>query len=135
MSGRRLVRALLVRLFPAYGKHRGATAVPAPEPAPGSRHRRRLPRHRSPYARDAAEGRLFVDTPRLVRPYILAPYVSPACHIGTHATCDKGTPEPEITSAPGVHWEVCACPCHEEDPGAFVGVGGQWGAWPLTAAG
>ncbi|MFJ9848737.1 hypothetical protein [Streptomyces sp. NPDC101150] len=134
MSGRWLVRAVCALLFPAYGRHRAA-AVTEPEPPPGPGHRRRLPRHKSPYARDAAGGGLFMDTPRLVRPYIPAPYVSPACHIGTHATCDKGTPETEITLVPGVRWEICSCRCHAEGAGAIVGAGTHWGGVPLTAAG
>ncbi|KPC65948.1 hypothetical protein ADL29_05770 [Streptomyces chattanoogensis] len=114
MTGR-LVRRVLTRLFPAGGRHRAAAPPqPAPDPAP---RRRRLPRHKSPYAQDAATGGPFLDTPlRPVRPYLPTPYVSPACHIGTHATCDKGAPEPEVISVPGVRWEACSCPCHARVP-------------------
>ncbi|KIZ19790.1 hypothetical protein [Streptomyces natalensis] len=107
---RRLVRAFLALLLPGYGRHR-APAVPQPAPAPPPR-RNRLPRHKSPYAHDAACGGLFMDTPRLVPSYVPAPYISPACHIGTHAACDKGAAEPEVVAAPGVRWEICCCACH-----------------------
>lgn len=58
-------------LFPARGKHRAALA-PVPAPAPTVRPRRPLPPHKSPYAREAAERRPFVehDKPRApLRPH------------------------------------------------------------------
>lgn len=57
-------------LFPARGKHRAALA-PVPAPAPTVRPRRPLPPHKSPYAREAAERRPFVDTTSPVCPYVL----------------------------------------------------------------
>lgn len=59
------------RLFPARGKHR-ATPAPVPTPAPSPRPCRPLPEHKSPYAREAAERRSFVDTLSPVRPYVLS---------------------------------------------------------------
>ncbi|ARF56784.1 hypothetical protein B1H19_23750 [Streptomyces gilvosporeus] len=129
MTGR-LVRAVLGWVFPTYGRHRAAAAPqPAPVPPPRRPHRR-LPRHKSPYAHDAASGGLFMDTRRLVRPYVPAPYISPACHIGTHAACDKGAAESEVVAAPGVRWEICCCACHvgggaagrHQPAGSFVSV-------------
>ncbi|MEU9113293.1 hypothetical protein AB0D04_16310 [Streptomyces sp. NPDC048483] len=67
----RLGRRLLALLLPAGGRHR-ATATPQPAPAPPlGHHRSRLPRHKSPYARDAAENRPLLDTRNSVRPYVL----------------------------------------------------------------
>ncbi|MFH8571816.1 hypothetical protein [Streptomyces sp. NPDC017993] len=67
----RLVR-LLAHLLPAYGKHRAA-AAPEPSPAPALRRPRApLPRHKSPYARDAVEDRPLMDTSSPVRPYLLS---------------------------------------------------------------
>ncbi len=40
-----------------------------------------------------------------------ATYLSPACHIGTHARCDKGTAAG--STVPGVRHEACVCRCHE----------------------
>lgn len=62
---------ILMLLFPARGKHR---STPASRPAhpPASRPRRSLPEHRSPYARESAERRTFVDTLNPVRPYVTA---------------------------------------------------------------
>lgn len=40
------------------------------------------------------------------------PYVSPACHVGTHTRCTKGSAGPEATAVPGVRREACACRCH-----------------------
>lgn len=64
---------LLALLFPARGKHRAAL-VPAPEPAPVSRawSCASLPEHKSPYAREVAEKRPFVDVLNPVRPYVAA---------------------------------------------------------------
>ncbi|MFI0154077.1 hypothetical protein [Streptomyces lydicus] len=122
-----LVR-LLALVLPVCGRHRDRGARQA---APVPRHRRhhsRLPRHRSPYARDAVAGGPFMDTRSPVRRYVPRPYISPACHIGTHAACDKGAPGPEVTTVPGVWREACACPCHEggapglhQPAGSFVG--------------
>lgn len=42
-----------------------------------------------------------------------APYVSPACHVGRHPRCTKGSPESGTAAAvPGVRRERCVCPCH-----------------------
>lgn len=43
-----------------------------------------------------------------------AAYVSPACHIGTHAKCDKGAAGSVVV--PGVRREACACRCHAVGP-------------------
>jgi hypothetical protein len=60
-------------LFPARGKHRAAPApVLEPALAPIARPRRPLPLHKSPYASEAAEKRLIMDTINPVRPYVLA---------------------------------------------------------------
>lgn len=66
----RCLARLLPLLFPARGRHR--TDDPAPEPAPAAspRPRRPLPVHKSPYAREAAEKRQFLDTISPVRPYV-----------------------------------------------------------------
>ncbi|MFD9880011.1 hypothetical protein ACFWZT_00915 [Streptomyces alboflavus] len=65
LIARLVARLLCLLLFPAERRHR--VAVP-PEPlrAPDSQ-----PEHKSPYAREAAEGRSFVDTINPVRPYVL----------------------------------------------------------------
>ncbi|MFE5562162.1 hypothetical protein [Streptomyces sp. NPDC056544] len=62
---------LVAVLLPARGKHR-STFAPNPAPAPFSRPRRSLPDHKSPYAREAAQGQVFVDTINPVRPYVTA---------------------------------------------------------------
>ncbi|MFD8610540.1 hypothetical protein [Streptomyces sp. NPDC059631] len=70
----RALACLCSLLLPARGQHR-ATPAPTPEqasPAPAARPRRLLPEHKSPYAREAAERRPFVDTISPVRPYVLA---------------------------------------------------------------
>lgn len=69
----RALACLCSLLLPARGQHR-ATPAPAPDtaPAPSLRPRRSLPEHKSPYAREAAERRPFVDTISPVRPYVLA---------------------------------------------------------------
>lgn len=40
------------------------------------------------------------------------PYVSPACHVGTHTRCTKGGPGDGVAAVPGVRREACACRCH-----------------------
>ncbi|WP_230396634.1 hypothetical protein [Streptomyces blattellae] len=69
----RALACLCSLLLPSRGKHR-ATPAPAPDavPAPSPWPRRSLPEHKSPYAREAAERRPFVDTISPVRPYVLA---------------------------------------------------------------
>lgn len=69
----RALACLCSLLLPSSGKHR-ASPAPAPYAAlvPSSRHRCSLPEHKSPYAREAAERRPFVDTISPVRPYVLA---------------------------------------------------------------
>lgn len=42
-----------------------------------------------------------------------AAYISPACHVGRHPRCDKGTLGIAGTGVPGVRREVCVCRCHE----------------------
>ncbi|WP_338671845.1 hypothetical protein V1460_02490 [Streptomyces sp. SCSIO 30461] len=59
-------------LLPARGRHRATLAL-EPALAPSPRPRRTLPEHKSPYAREAAEKRPFVDTVNPVRPYVTAP--------------------------------------------------------------
>ena len=67
----RCLARLLSLLFPSTGRHCVAPAL-EPAPAPCLRPRRPLPEHKSPYAREAAERRPFVDTLNPVRPYVLA---------------------------------------------------------------
>ncbi len=56
------------------------------------------------------------------------PYISPSCHIGTHAACDKGVAWTGAAPVPGVRRETCACRCHRgpaaephQPAGSFVG--------------
>lgn len=61
-------------------------------------------------------------TGRLVR----RAYTAPACHVGEHARCDKGTIE--VSAVPGVQREGCACACHGEDgPGRHQAAGSPVG--------
>ncbi|GES31117.1 hypothetical protein San01_36040 [Streptomyces angustmyceticus] len=58
------------------------------------------------------------------------PYVSPACHVGTHARCTKGGPVPEAGAVPGVRREACICRCHAPDgarPGGHQAAGSPAG--------
>ena len=66
----RTLARLCSLLFPTRGNHR-ATLAPEPVLAVPARPRRPLPEHKSPYAREAAERRPFVDTISPVRPYVL----------------------------------------------------------------
>ncbi|MGP3947238.1 hypothetical protein [Streptomyces sp. 7N604] len=70
----RAVARLCSLLFPTRGKHR-AIPAPAPELAPARTAcpRRPLPEHKSPYVREAAERRPFMDTLSPVRPYVTTP--------------------------------------------------------------
>ncbi|MEU9112954.1 hypothetical protein AB0D04_14490 [Streptomyces sp. NPDC048483] len=65
------------RLFPANGRHRAAAPAPAPGPAPRPRPLA-LPRHKSPYAQEAAVDAPFDELPVPVRPYVLEPHVPQA---------------------------------------------------------
>ncbi|MEV0440910.1 hypothetical protein AB0I84_08985 [Streptomyces spectabilis] len=67
LIARLVARLLCSLLFPA-DHNRRATAPPEPLRAPDVQ-----PEHKSPYAREAAEQRPFVDTINPVRPYVLTP--------------------------------------------------------------
>lgn len=67
----RCLTHVLELLLPSKGEHR---AEPIPAPAPTvPRQRCALPGHKSPYAREAAEGRSIEDTLPPVRPFLFAP--------------------------------------------------------------
>ncbi|MFD9905883.1 hypothetical protein [Streptomyces sp. NPDC059063] len=65
LIARLVARLLCLLLFPADRTRRAAVA-PEPVRAPDSQ-----PECKSPYARESAEGRPFVDTINPVRPYVL----------------------------------------------------------------
>ncbi|MEU7581953.1 hypothetical protein AB0B50_30695 [Streptomyces sp. NPDC041068] len=72
LIARLVARLLCLLLFPADGRPR-TTLVPGPVLTPDQPPRPALSEHKSPYAREAAEHRPFVDTINPVRPYVTAP--------------------------------------------------------------
>ncbi len=87
------LRRLLACLLPAYGKHRAA-AAPKASPAPAHRRPHPLPRHKSPYARDAAQAALSWTRP--------APY-APTCSAVT-GVWREGEDSPERQAQAERRW-------------------------------